>query len=215
MEVRDVRPPAAVALGELHRITEHRRLRRYQCSLKSSTASSPCSRRAVCTASSNRFIADLAEHRRDLAFEIFREQREPLRGIGRGREQAPECHRLAEHRRGLGQREWSPLVEHTLRPREGTREPWPSSCASVSTFAPARRPVEQHVRVMRRNRVRARTRPTACRTHRRVDPLLVEEPLAIVARSGENDRVGIEYELAGLRRNRTPLPTTRSMPYRS
>ena len=80
-----------------------------------STDSSPSSRRAVCDAVLEAVHRDLAEHGGDLALEALGEQREPRVGIGRVGEQAAEGDRLAEHRRGLGERERRRLVE----------DPWP------------------------------------------------------------------------------------------
>ena len=61
---------------------------------------------------------DLAEHGRDLVLEVRREQREPFVRVGHLLEQTTERHRLAEHRRGLGERERRPLVEDALPARE-------------------------------------------------------------------------------------------------
>ena len=53
--------------------------------------------------------------------------------------------------------------------------------------APARGVVEQHVREHRRHRRRAEGAAALARSHRRVDPALVEEALGQRAQLGENE----------------------------
>ena len=62
--------------------------------------------------------------------------------------------------------------------------------------APACRPVEQHVRVVRRHRVRAEGAGPLARSHRRVDPRLVEELLRDLGEPGRERRVRVEHDVA-------------------
>ena len=130
---------------------------------------------------------DLAEHRRDLILEVRREQREPLGRIGDRLEEAAERDGLAEHRRGLRERERRRLVEHALPAREVRVQAVAELVREREHVAAARRPVEQQVRVMRRHRVRAERARTLARARRRVDPGLSKNSRAVSASSPEND----------------------------
>ena len=153
----------AVAVGDLHRVAEHRSLRLVP------ELAEPFDRQLALFAARgvHRVLEavhrDLAEHGRDLVLEVRGEQREPLGRIGHRLEQATERDRLAEHRRGLGERERRPLVEHALAAREVRVQAVAELVRERQHVAPARRPVEQEVRVMRRHRVRAERCPVACR----------------------------------------------------
>ena len=174
-EVRDVRPPRAVALGDLDRVAEHVGLR-----LGPELTEAVDGQLApLATLGVHRVLEavhrDLTEHRRDLTLEALGEQREPsrrVRGLG---EQAAEGDRLAEHRRRLGEGERRRLVEHPLFPRQVGVDAVAELVGERQHVAPAGRPVEQHVRVVRRHRVGAERARALAGAHRRVDPVLVEE----------------------------------------
>ena len=127
-----------------------------------STDSSPSSRRAVCIASSKRFIAIW---RNTVAIWSSRfDASSASRSCGSVDlfEQAAERDRLAEHRRGLGQRQRRRLVEHALPAREVRVQAVAELVREREHVAAARRPVQQHVRVVRRHRVRAERARAAC-----------------------------------------------------
>ncbi len=185
--MRDVGPPGAVPLGDLDRRAEHVGLRR-----RPELAEPIDGQLALLTALRVHGILeavhrDLPEHRRDLALEALREQREPRRGLGRLGEQTPEGDGLAEHRRGLRERQRRRLMEHALPAGEVRMQPVAELVRERQHVAPTRGPVEQHVGMVRRDRVGAERARALPGTHRCIDPRLVEEPRTMAASSGEKD----------------------------
>ena len=144
-EVRDVGPPAAVAVGHLDRVAEQVRLR-----LRPQLAEAIHRELALLAALVVREALelvhrDLAEDRRDRILEVLREQREPSRRGRRGLEQAAEGERLPEHRGGLRERQRRPLVEDALRRGECRVHAVAELVRERQHVAAARRVVEQHV----------------------------------------------------------------------
>ena len=174
-EVRDVRPPREVAVGELDRVAEHRALRLLPQLAESLDRELPFLAPRGVHRVLEAVHRDLTEHRRDLIFEVRREQRQPFRGIGHRLEQAAEGDGLAEHRRGLRERQRGRLVEHPLPAREVRVQAVAELVRERQHVAAARRPVEQQVRVVRRHRVRAERARSLARACGRVDPRVVEE----------------------------------------
>src|SRR5215216_6176212 len=110
-EVRDVRPPAAVALGHLDGVAEHLLLRlgpeRADAVERQLALRAPRRVRQVLEA----VHRDLPEHGRDRALDALGQQPEPRRRRRRLVEQAAEHERLAEHAGGLRQRQRRREVE--------------------------------------------------------------------------------------------------------
>ncbi len=192
----DVRPPRAVTLGDLHRRAQHVLLgRRPQLAEPLDRELTPFAPVDVHRVFET-VHRDLAEHGRDLPFEALGEQSKPRRRVARLREQATEGHGLSEDRRRLRERERCRLVEDALLPREIGVQAVPELVRERQHIAPPRRPVEEHVRVVGRNRVRAERAGSLARAHRRVDPRLVEEPLHDVGELRRERRVRVEHEVA-------------------
>ena len=106
---------------------------------------------------------DLAEDRRDRALDRLRQQRQPRLGRRRRLQQPPEHERLAEHRRGLGQRQRRRHVEDALLAAERGVHAVAELVRQRQHVAAQVRVVEQHVRVHARHARRSRTRRRACR----------------------------------------------------
>ena len=142
---------------------------------------------------------DLAEDGRDRALDVLGEQRQPRgRRLG-GVEQAAEDERLAEHRRGLGERQRRVLLEDAARPGERRVQAVAELVGEREDVAAARRSVEQHVRVHGRDRVGAERAAALAGPHRRVDPVLVEEaPGRVAAASAEKSSKDVEHDVARL-----------------
>ena len=124
-EVGHVGPPGCVALGDLDRVAQQLLLGLGPQLAERSSDSSPCSRRVVCARCSKRFIATW---RNTVAIEpSMLSARSESRDAGDGGlvEQATEHERLAEHARGLGERQRRGEVEHALgrRARRARRGP--------------------------------------------------------------------------------------------
>ena len=158
---------------------------------------------------------DLAEHRRDLVLEVRREQREPFLRVGDLLEQATERDRLAEHRRGLGQRQRRRLVEDALAAREVRVQAVTELVREREHVAPARGPVQQHVRMVRRHRVRAERARALPGPGRRVDPRAVEEALRGVGELARERAVRVEHELLRRRASRSCASTSATDAMRS
>ena len=138
---------------------------------------------------------DLAEHGGDLVFEVRREQRQPFVRVVDLLEETPERHRLPEHRRRFGQRQRCRLVEDALFAREVRVQTVAELVREREHVAPARRPVQEHVRVVRRHRVGAERTRSLARSGRSVDPGPVEEaPCDVGELTGERP-VGVEHEV--------------------
>ena len=142
---------------------------------------------------------DLAEDRRDRAFDRLRQQRQARLGR-RGRVQEPPEHeRLAEHRRGLGQRQRRRhVVDALLGPERGVHA-MPELVRQRQHVAAQVRVVQQHVRVHARHAVGAERAAALAGAHRPVDPVLVEEAVDQRAELVAEGRVGVEHDLLGLR----------------
>ena len=141
---------------------------------------------------------DLTEDGRDLVFEVRREQREAFGRIGDGLEQASEGDRLAEHRRGLRQRERCRLMEHSLPPGEVCMQSVAQLVRECEDVSPARRPVEQEIRMMGGHRVRAERARTLARTRRGVDPGVVEELASGIGELARERAVRVENQFLRL-----------------
>jgi hypothetical protein len=85
----------------------------------------------------------LAEHRGDRALDALGQQREARLRRLRRLQEAPEDDRLAEHRRGLGQRQWRVLVQQALARRERGVHAVAQLVREREHVAAACRPVEQ------------------------------------------------------------------------
>ena len=106
---------------------------------------------------------------------------------------------LAEHRRGLGQRERRGLVEDALPAGQVRVQAVTELVGEGQHVAPPRRPVEQQVRVLARHGVGAERAGPLAGPHRRVDPPLVEEAPGDVGQLGRERAVGVEHQRAGRR----------------
>ncbi len=113
-------------------------------------------------------------------------------------EQALEHERLAEHRRGLGQRQRRRLVEDPLRLGERGVQAVAELVGHGEHVAPAGGEVQQHVGVHARHRVAAEGATALVRAHRGVDPVLVEEAGHDAAGLLGEGAVGVEHQLARL-----------------
>ena len=163
-----------------------------------STDSSPSLRRRVWTRCSKRFIAIWRKTVAIAPSIRSASRREPRVVVGRLVEQPLEHERLAEHRGGLGQRQRRRLVEDALRLGERGVQPVAELVGHRQHVAAPGGEVEHHVGVHARHRVGAERAAALVRAHRRVDPVLVEEPPGDRAGLGGERLVGVEHELAGL-----------------
>ena len=197
-EVVDVGPPAAVVVGDLDGVAQQLLL-----GLRPQLADVVERELAVLAAlvvdaRLELIHGDLAEDGGDRALDRLGQQREPrLRGLG-ALEQAAEHERLAEHARGLGQRERGRHVEDALARAERRVHAVAELVRQRQHVAPARGPVEHHERVHVRRAVRAERPRALAGADRRVDPALVEEAADEVAELGREGRVGVLHQLARL-----------------
>ena len=213
-EVRDVRPPRAVALGDLDRVAEHVGLRSAPRARRSARSTARPRRAApLWIASSKRFIA---VWRNTVAIWSSRFDASSARrscGSSISVEQTAERDGLAEHRRGLRERERRRLVEHALRHARGTRARRGRARARASSTSRRRDgPVEQHVRVVRRHRVRAERARSLARAApaRRSTPS--KNRRAVSASSRRERRVRVEHDRRSLRPSRSPTRCRRPTP---
>ena len=103
------------------------------------------------------------------------QQRQARVVVGGGVEQAPEHQRLAEHRRGLGQRQRRRLLKHALGLGQRGVQPVAELVGHRQHVAAPGGEVEHHVRVHAGHGVGAERAAALVRAHRGVDPALVEE----------------------------------------
>ena len=163
-----------------------------------STDSSPSDRRRVCTRCSNRFIAIWRNTVAIAPSTRSASSAEPALVVGDLGEHPPEHQLLAEHRRGLGERQRRRLVEHALGLGERGVQAVAELVRHRQHVAAGGGEVEQHVRVHARNRVRAEGAASLVRPRRRVDPVLVEEPPRDRAGRRRERLVGVEHQVARL-----------------
>ena len=198
-EVRDVGPPAAVAVGHLDRVAEHLLL-----ALGPQLAEALDRQLALLATLGVHEVLeavhrDLAEDGRDRVLEVLGQQREPRGRRGVLFEQLAEHDRLAEHRGGLGERQRRVLVEDALPRREREVHAVAELVRERQHVAAARGVVEQHVGELRRHGAGAERAAALGRAHRRVDPPLVEEAPDERAELRREARVAVEHDLARLR----------------
>ncbi len=176
-EVRDVGPPRAVAVGDLHGVAQQLGL-----ALDPQLAE-PLHRQLALAATGGvhevleAVHRDLAEDGRDRVLQVLREQRQARGGRGILGQQPPEHDRLGEHRRGLGERQRRALMEHALLGGQREVHAMTELVREREHVAPARGVVEQHVRVHRGHRRGAEGPAALARSQGSVDVALVEEPL--------------------------------------
>ena len=145
----------------------------------------------------------LPEHRRDRAVDPVGEQAQALRPRRWPLEQPPEHERLAEHRRGLGERQRRRLVEDALRLGERGMEAVAELVRHRQHVPPARGEVEHHVGMDARHGVGAERAAALVRADRRVDPVLVEEAARDAAGLGREARRRCRARGRAPRRTRT------------
>ena len=201
-----------VALGQLDRVPEHRGLALGPVPVEVVDAQLALLAARGVHRVLEAVHRDLSEDGGDLTLEALGEQREPVLGVIGRVEQPTERDRLAEHRRGLGQGQRRPLVEHALATREVRVQAVAHLVREREHVTPARRPVQQQERVLGRDRVRAERARSLARPHRRVDPVLVEEPLRDVGELGRERARRRRARDRGPRPSRTPRPTWRPTP---
>ena len=140
----------------------------------------------------------LAKDGRDRAVDALGQQAE-ARVFALGRVQQPAEHeRLAEHRRGLRERQRRRLLEHALRLGECGMQAVAEFVRHRQHVATAGGEVEHHVRVHARDGVGAEGAAALVRADRSVDPALVEEPPRDPSRLGGERLVGVEHQVAGI-----------------
>ena len=185
-EVRHV-GPRAVALGDLDRVAE-------QLGLGGLPQVADPLHRQLALLAAGRVDGGLelvhrrlAEHGGDRALDVLGQQAQARGGRLGGVEQTPEHERLAEHRRGLGQRERRVLLERAARSGQRRVQAVAQLVGQREHVAAARGVVEHQVRVRGGDGVRAEGAAALALAHGRVDVAPVEELLRGLAERG---RVG-------------------------
>ncbi len=197
--MRDVGPPAPVALGDLDRVPEQLLLRlgpqRVDPVDRELALLAPRGVDQVLEA----VHRHLAEDGRDRALDRLGEQAQP--GLRRRRllEQAAEDERLAEHARGLGERQRRGEVEDALRPGQRGVDAVAELVGQDEHVAPPRRVVEHHVGRGARHRVGAERAAALAGAHRGVDAAVVEEGARGVRHLRREAGERVEHHRLGVR----------------
>ena len=198
--MRDVGPPAEVALGQLDRVAEELGLALAPQLPDARHRQLPLLAPGGVHELLEAVHGDLPEHGRDRVLEVLGQQRQPRGRRVVLRQQPPEDDRLAEHRGRLGQRQRGGLVEDPLP--GGERE-----VHAVAELVGERQHVAAAGGVVRAAR---RGTPTAWpprRTHRRACPGARARRCGSRRRSarasraelGREGAVAVEHDLARLR----------------
>ena len=196
--MRDVAPPGPVSVGDVDRVADHGLLRGGP-----QLAEALDRQLALLSAGGVHGVLEavhrhLAEHRRDRVLERRREQGESLVRVVDAGEQGVVGDGLAEHRRGLRERQRRRLVERALTAGQVGVQAVAELVGQRQHVAVAAGPVEQQVRVVRRHGVGAERSGALGRPDRGVDPAAVVEALHDPGELGREAGVGVVDQGGGL-----------------